>query len=114
LGLGIEQAFRANEHVAEFGAEVIRATILIRTIMNHIPSVFGFQTLQRLPTTTALGVPRTNSLNGSTTWRERSQNDFLHATIQQSETLPTDRSVDLSVEIDVLLEEVLRVGSSRA
>jgi hypothetical protein len=82
---------------------------IIRTILNHVPPVFGLGDFKQLvsnysfPKSVKAAMQR---LQG----QGRDGADFhLHQPIRTHETLPTATQVAFSAELDVLLGEVIRV-----
>lgn len=83
---------------------------LVRSILNHVPPVFGFDSFAKVAnnfpfaTSVKLAMAR---LQG----QARDGADFhLHQPIRKYETLPTERQVAFSPELDVLLGEVIRIA----
>jgi len=86
--------------------------MIARTILDHIPPIFKLDTFDQVANN--YGTIDTNKsfkrimhhLNNSL----RSIADkFLHQKIRESETLPTENQVNFSQDLDVLLEEVVRI-----
>jgi hypothetical protein len=84
--------------------------MLTRAMIDHVPPVFGFRTFTEVANNySAGGKSKKKIFEQMENVARQIANDFLHATIRDRETLPTDRQVDVSVEIDVLLGEVARI-----
>ena len=85
---------------------------LVRTILNHIPPIFGFNTFKEVANNYGGGG---KSLKQSFKNLENSSrkisDSILHQTIRRSESLPTKVMVNFSNDVDVLLSEILRILS---
>lgn len=83
---------------------------LLRSILNHVPPVFGFDSFARV----ASEHPFAKSVKASILRLQgqgRDGADFhLHQPIRKHETLPSATQVAFSPELDVLLGEVIRVA----
>lgn len=83
---------------------------LLRSILNHVPPVFGFDSFARV----ASEYPFAKSVKAAMQRLQgqgRDGADFhLHQPIREHETVPTAAQVAFSQELDVLLGEVIRVA----
>lgn len=86
---------------------------LLRSIMNHVAPVFGFDSFARVVSEYPFAKsikPAMQRLQG----QGRDGADFhLHQAIRKHETLPTAAQVAFSQELDVLLGEVIRVAREK-
>ena len=83
--------------------------MLVRAILDHVPPIFGTKSFAEVA----------NNYAGSTSFRQsmktlnessrRIADRYLHTQTRPSETLPTAVQVDFSPDIDVLLEEIVRI-----
>lgn len=85
---------------------------LTRTLMNHVPPIFGFSTFERVASN--YGDPKaTKSLKASLKHLQGSMKNIadrhLHQPIRVRESLPSENQVNFSRDTDVLLEEVVRI-----
>ena len=81
-----------------------------RTIINHIPPIFGLKNFNEVSNNYSNGSQSfkksMNSLNNSL---KNIADGFLHQTIRKTETLPNTTQVNFSQDLDVLLEEIVRI-----
>lgn len=83
-----------------------------RTILNHIPPIFGFDNFNQI--TANYGGPKNNKsfkknmehLNNSL---KNIADRYLHQTMRDKETLPNVTQIDFRQDLDVLLEEIVRI-----
>jgi hypothetical protein len=87
--------------------------MLTRAIIDHVPPAFGFRTFTEVTNNFAGGRSKKSVFERLENLARKIADDFLHATMKDRESLPTDRQVDLSVEIDVLLGEVASIAVAR-
>jgi hypothetical protein len=83
-----------------------------RTILNHIPPIFGFKSFEEIAN-------NYGSRENSRSFKKLMQNlnlslkniadMYLHQTIRKSETLPNRSQIDFGRELDILLEEIVRI-----
>jgi hypothetical protein len=82
---------------------------LVRTILNHVPPIFGFKTFQQV----VANYKCERSFKQSIERLDDAARDIadlhLHAVIRARESLPTLVQVDFSPELDLLLGEIVRV-----
>ncbi len=86
--------------------------IIGRAILDHIPPVFNYTTFDSVANNYG-GIDKNRSfkkimlhLNGSL---RNIADKFLHQVIRSSETLPNETQVNFSQELDVLLDEIVRI-----
>lgn len=86
--------------------------MLLRTILNHIPPVFGFKSFAEVASNYGGSHNRSFKTNMRRLQESsRSISDAtLHSAIRPSEDLPTFVQVDFSQDLDVLLGEIIRVA----
>lgn len=94
--------------------ELYMATVvLVRTIANHVPPIFGFATFEQVASNYSAGTPSGKSFKGSMQHLQNSMKHiadaYLHVPIRKSEVLPSAQQVDFSRDLDVLLAEAVRV-----
>ena len=90
----------------------LAVVMLLRTILNHIPPIFGHKIFSEFANN--YGGKRNNkSFKKSMQNLDKSLKNIadrhLHQPIRQKESLPTRTQVDFRQDLDVLLEEVVRV-----
>jgi hypothetical protein len=88
----------------------LAVAMLTRTVLNHVPPIFEFGTFSEVAN---------NYGDGGKSFKEQMQrleeslrtiaDRHLHARIRKKEALPNRTQVDFSNDVDVLLEEVVRV-----
>ncbi len=96
---------------------LLAVALLARTVINHVPPVFGFNTFSEVANNYG-GDPKTNKSFKQIARRleeaARSIGDKIaHETMRPVESLPSAAQVDFSPEFDVLLEEVARLLRER-
>ena len=81
--------------------------ILCRTILDHIPPIFGFKKFSEVANSygTKSFKDCMNTLDKS---MRKIADGFLHTTIRKKETLPNETQIDFRQPLDVLLEEIVR------
>lgn len=83
---------------------------LVRTILNHVPPIFGCQTFAEVANNYGGGGKSFKESMMRLDQSARKIADLhLHATIRHGEALPTLVQVDFSNELDLLLGEIVRV-----
>ncbi len=90
--------------------------MLLRTILNHVPPVLGFNTFAEVASN--YGGPKSNrSFKDNMHRLEKSLRSIadihLHSSIRSREDLPTAVQVDFAADLDLLLGEVIRVASEK-
>jgi hypothetical protein len=88
---------------------LLSLVMIQRTIINHVPPIFGFKSFQEV----------VNNYNGGRSFKqlmERLDNSLrkvadshLHQMIRQKEILPELPQVDFRTEIDILLSEIISI-----
>jgi len=82
---------------------------LVRTIINHIPPIFGFDTFPQF--VAGYGA---KSFKGVMEHLDKSLRNiadgYLHEKIRKREILPNKNQVDFRRELDVLLSEIIRIN----
>lgn len=86
--------------------------MLVRSIMDHVPPVFGFRSFNEVASNHGGGG---SSFKKSMDHLQKALRNIadghLHSPIRARETLPTATQVDFRAPLDQLLSEVVRVGS---
>lgn len=87
--------------------------MLIRSILNHVPPIFGFRTFAEVANNTG-GSDFGKSFRASMQRLQMSLRNIadmhLHEPIRNKEAVPTAVQVDFSADLDVLLGEIVRLG----
>jgi hypothetical protein len=101
----------AHEHQCH-----LSTAMLLRTILNHVPPVLGFNTFAEVASN--YGGPKSNrSFKDNMHRLEKSLRSIadihLHSSIRSREDLPTAVQVDFAADLDLLLGEVIRVASEK-
>ncbi len=88
---------------------LLAIALLVRTMIDHVPPIFHCKNFQEV----------SNNYPGSASFKLSMQNldkssrkiadRIVHTQIRKSETLPTTRQVDFTNDLDVLLEEIVRI-----
>ena len=82
--------------------------MLVRTIANHVPPVFGCKNFAEVANNLAADKSLKKSLEHLDSSLKNIADYNLHQQIRQSESLPTGTQVDFKQDLDRLLEEVAR------
>lgn len=81
--------------------------ILIRTIVDHIPPIFGFTKFNEVANNYGTKSFKASMQNLNNSLRKIADG-YLHTTIRKKEVLPNDTQVNFRPDIDVLLSEIIR------
>lgn len=85
----------------------LTVAILGRSIINHIPPIFGFTTFNHVANNYGSQSFKKNMEHLNVSMRSIADS-FLHETIRKKESLPTVTQVNFSQDLDVLFSEVIR------
>jgi hypothetical protein len=84
-------------------------TMLVRSIINHVPPIFGkekfIEVINNLSNTTSFK----DSMNILDKSSRKIADSYLHSTVRQKESLPTFTQVNFSADLDILLSEIVRI-----
>ena len=86
----------------------LAVAMMLRSILNHVPPIFGKQNFNEV----ANNYKGKSFMESMKHLQENSRDisdRFLHNIIRKSETLPTNTQVDFRSDLDVLLEEIVRI-----
>jgi hypothetical protein len=87
--------------------------ITCRAILDHIPPIFSFETFDQV-TNNYGGLKKNKSFKGNISHLNISLRNiadkYLHQVIRSSETLPNEHQINFSQDLDVLLEEIVRIS----
>jgi hypothetical protein len=87
----------------------LSVTMLVRSIINHIPPVFGYKTFNEVANNYGNASFKKSMMNLNNSMKNIADS-ILHDTIRKSEVLPNNTQVNFSNDLDVLLAEVVRVA----
>jgi hypothetical protein len=85
---------------------------LVRTILNHVPPIFGYKTFAEVTANYGGGKSFKDSMVRLEESARSIADQHLHAMIRARESTPTLTQVDFSNELDVLLAEIVRTLKS--
>jgi len=92
----------------------LSTAMLLRTIINHVPPVFGFATFAEVANQYG-GAKSQKSFKASMLRLETSSRNIadmhLHSPIRAREDVPTAVQVDFAADLDVLLGEIVRLSA---
>jgi hypothetical protein len=92
----------------------IACSMLVRSIVDHVPPIFGYKSFAEL----ASNYAGSKSFRASMSHLDRSLRNLadanLHTHIRQTESLPTETQVKFWADLDKLLEEIVRVLIKRS
>ena len=89
--------------------DFIALITLLRSILNHVPPIFGNKTFTEVRSSTSIAKSNRESFDFLDTHSRKIADAYLHIPIRDSEILPTSTQIDFSQSLDVLLGEVVRV-----
>jgi len=88
--------------------------MLVRSILNHVPPVFGETAFKQVASNYKYTGGDAKSFRASMKNMETSSRNIadahLHLPIRKKESLPTFQQVNFSAELDVLLAEIIRIS----
>jgi hypothetical protein len=90
------------------GACFFSTAMLVRSIIDHVPPVFGFKSFAELANCYGGGRSVKESLQRLELSSRKIADQHLHTQIRQKESTPTKTQVDFSNDLDVLLAEIVR------
>jgi hypothetical protein len=85
--------------------------MLVRSIIDHVPPIFGFNTFNEVSNSATKGY-KENFLTLNNSVRKIADR-YLHSTIQSYEDVPNENQVDCRRELDILLGEILKKFSKK-
>lgn len=88
----------------------LSVTMLGRSIMNHVPPIFGFTTFNEVASNHGKQSFKKSMSNLNASLKNIADS-YLHDPIRKRETLPNATQVNFSQDMDVLLAEVVRKAS---
>lgn len=94
----------ANEHSCHHAV-----AMLVRSILDHVPPVFGLRSFQEVASNHG-GPSFKKSMEHLQKGLRNIADGHLHSPIRQRESLPTDSQVDFRAGLDQLLAEVIRIA----
>ena len=80
--------------------------MLGRSVINHIPPIFGFKTFNEVSSNYGNASFKKNMSHLNISMRSIADN-YLHAPIRKKESLPNENQIDFSRDLDVLLGEII-------
>ena len=83
--------------------------MLVRSIINHVPPIFGYQNFNEVVSNYAGGTSFKKSMEHLNTSLRSIADSHLHVVIRKKETLPNFMQVNFRSDLDVLLSEVVRL-----
>lgn len=88
----------------------ISTILLVRTILDHVPPIFGFNTFKEVSNNFATTASIKSSLQHLENSSRTIADTHLHTPIRKKEVLPTKTQVNFSQDLDVLLAEIVRIS----
>jgi len=88
---------------------VFTIPMIVRSIIDHVPPIFGHPNFKQVCANsgTKSFKDSMNHLNNSS---RKIADGYLHTTIRKSETLPSSTQIDFKQDLDVLLQEIIRIN----
>lgn len=88
--------------------------MILRTIINHIPPVFGFSSFQQVVSNYSGGKSFKHLMDRLDGALRKIADNHLHKPISKKEILPEFTQVDFKAEIDCLLAEIIKISHENA
>jgi hypothetical protein len=89
---------------------LLAVTMLVRTVINHVPPIFGYQSFAEVANNYGGGSFKKSMQNLQNSLKNIADSN-LHLPIRKTEVLPTKVQVNFSQDLDVLLAEIVRLLS---
>jgi len=86
----------------------LAVTMLARTVLNHVPPIFGYKTFDEVANNYQGGSFKKSMSHLQNSLRNIAD-AYLHLPIREKETLPNKTQVNFANDLDVLLAEIVRV-----
>jgi hypothetical protein len=102
----LEELNLANEHDA-----YVSTAMLVRAIIDHVPPIFGAKTFTEVANNHPGGRSFGEQIKHLDVSLRKVADALLHQQIRKAESLPLAPQVDFRAALDVLLGEVVRVGT---
>ena len=96
-------------NIASRNQMYLSVAMLVRSVMDHIPPIFGLNTFSELSNNYSGGQSFKKQMGHMHNSLRNIADSFLHMTIRTSEVLPNFNQVDFRADLDVLLGEVVRI-----
>ena len=87
---------------------------LVRTILDHVPPIFGFKGFAEVANNYLGGRSFKESMGHLDNAARKIADQHLHMQVRKREVLPTIVQVDFSNNVDLLLSEIVRILSAKA
>jgi hypothetical protein len=81
--------------------------LLLRTIINHVPPLFGFQTFDQVVANYGGGTSFKKNMDTLNQSLRSIADHYTHLTIRKKEPLPNEIQVDFKQNLDFLLSEIV-------
>jgi len=87
----------------------ISVILLVRAILDHIPPIFNLGTFTEVANNYGTKSFKASMLNLENSSRKIADS-YLHTPIRKKESLPNEKQVNFSSDLDVLLAEIIRIS----
>ncbi|WP_305981789.1 hypothetical protein [Roseivirga thermotolerans] len=87
--------------------------MLLRSLKDHIPPLFGFPNFKSVLAQYPFKSSSKKNIQNIEVSLKNISDRFLHETISKNETLPTKPEVEFKADIDVLLQEIIKLGKKK-
>lgn len=87
----------------------ISVILLVRAILDHVPPIFNLGTFAEVANNYGTKSFKASMLNLENSSRKIADS-YLHTPIRKNESLPNDKQVNFSNDLDVLLAEIIRIS----
>jgi hypothetical protein len=97
-------------NVANDGSLVLAVGMLVRAILDHVPPIFGCRSFAEVANGYSGGKSFKEAMTHLEGASRKIADSFLHVHIRKTEVLPTKTQVDFRASLDMVLQEVVRLG----
>ncbi len=91
-----------------FVGAILAVPVLVRAILDHVPPIFEKQNFDEVANNYGFTISNKRSILKLQESSRNIANSFLHTQIRKKEVLPNETQVDFKIELDVLLQEIVR------
>lgn len=88
---------------------LLSVAMLGRSILNHVPPLFGFDTFSQVANNYG-NISFKTSMNHLNNTMRNIANSYLHEKMRMKESIPLKNQVNFSQDLDLLLDEIVRIN----
>lgn len=102
----------AETNSASKSNSYLSIAMCVRAIIDHVPPIFGFHTFKQVISNYSSGRSWKRSMEHLDNSLRNCADAYLHLPIRSSEAYPTFQQVDFRSDLDVLLQEIVRINGA--